>query len=820
MFSRKLCYNLITITTIINYMPIMVNCDSAFLTKQTNLSENERKNGTADENIRAYVSEYKTVLLNVSDRFASSVRQEHSYADKIVHFNAYGKDFTLVLQLDRSLLSPDLNVTMGKSTWSGSQLSTMDLSSVFSGSVLGEKSSFVYGKIDRGTFDGIIQTKDGIFYLEPLSKYSPDGMDDSRVSIVYRKVDLMDKKSPDNFKQKEHCRAANSSDIQQPMFLTNVRNKHSRAKRAAIFSYSCTLHIVVDHTFFSRIGQSSRSQTIAEILYLVGSADHIFRSTDFDGDGKGDNVGFIVAAITIHTNETADDYKMSDSTDVYAYLNQFSKYNFNDYCLGIAFTSRDFEDGVVGLAWVGNSDVYGPPGGICQTRLSLSGELFNLNTALVSLFNYGSRIPSYRAALTVAHEFGHSFGSAHDDVTDVSCSPGNEIGNFIMFPYAADGSKPNNNMFSSCSLSQIYPVIVNKGECLRREIGSVCGNGIVEVGEECDCGSSRLCEFYDDMCCVPSDVTHEVDRPCNFRRQQGKVCSWTLSPCCSKNCTYIPATDNHECAEATRCKQESVCDGTSGECPDGSFSLDGIPCDGGKKVCEKGLCTKSICESQGMDTCQCTGTEENMCMLCCSDNATKCQPAKNFEIIGVSDEILYRDAGESCYNNAGICDKKHQCIRNYPNDVIKRLGKIFNDDNLEDMKTWLKKYWYYIVIALIGIAILIFISILTKKKLDNTHIDAYRMGRLMRVTEQANLEKERQKRQFKEFEEKYNEKIQNAREGAIQREFTEAVSRLVNLFPTAKTETIAEVCRKSTSEDVAVRILLVKGYPIRRIVTS
>lgn len=799
---------------------LSTNCMCEHTKTQENEADNGRMTDDVDKNIRTYVKKYLNVSINVSDKTKSS----YEHVDKMVRFSAYGKDFTLVLHNDRSMLSQNLTVKIGKLVMTGSQFSDSALSSVFSGYILGETSSFVYGKIHKCSFDGILHTKDEELYLEPLSKYISDGIDRTffdKTSIIYRKSDLVDQKSLDRFEEGKRCISVNSSSVHSQSGVVKTRTKRSRAKRAAIYSYSCTLHIVVDHTFFINIGHSSRSETIAEILYLIGSADHIFRSTDFDGDGKGDNVGFMVTAITIYTNETIDDYKMADKADVYEYLNQFSKYNFNDYCLGIAFTARDFEDGVVGLAWVGNSDEYGPPGGICQTQLSLSGGSLNLNTALVTLLNYGSRVPSYRAALTVAHEFGHSFGSTHDDVTDKSCAPGNEMGNYIMFPYAADGSKPNNNIFSSCSLSQIYPVIVNKGTCFRQEMGSVCGNGIVEAGEECDCGSSRLCEFYGDICCVPSDVTLEVDRPCHFRREQAKVCSWTTSPCCNRNCTYIPAADNHICAKATMCKQESLCDGKSGECPNGSFSRNGVTCDGGKKVCNNGQCSKSICESQDMKICQCTETEDSMCMLCCqSDNNTECQPAQNFGFFGVFGEVLYQDAGEACYNNAGICDKIHQCVRNYQNDVIKRLGKMFNEDNLDEMKTWLKKYWYYIVIAVIGVLILVFISILTKKKLDNTHIDAYRMGRLMRVTEQANLEKERQKRQFKELEKKYDEKIKNAKEGTVQRELTEAVSRLANLFPTARSETIADVCRKCTSEDIAVRLLLVKGYPIRRMVTS
>ena len=45
------------------------------------------------------------------------------------------------------------------------------------------------------------------------------------------------------------------------------------------------------------------------------------------------------------------------------YLSQFALYNFDAYCLGVVFTSVDFDGGVLGLAWVGFADPKGPPGG-------------------------------------------------------------------------------------------------------------------------------------------------------------------------------------------------------------------------------------------------------------------------------------------------------------------------------------------------------------------------------------------------------------------------------------------------------------------------
>ena len=72
---------------------------------------------------------------------------------------------------------------------------------------------------------------------------------------------------------------------------------------------------------------------------------------------------------------------------------------------------RDFDGGVLGLAWVAQPPG-GSSGGICQERIDLSVGSRSLNTAIVTYLNYGSRQPRTVASITIAHEFGHNFGSS------------------------------------------------------------------------------------------------------------------------------------------------------------------------------------------------------------------------------------------------------------------------------------------------------------------------------------------------------------------------------------------------------------------------
>ena len=106
----------------------------------------------------------------------------------------------------------------------------------------------------------------------------------------------------------------------------------------------------------------------------------------------------------------------------------------------------------------------GAAGGICETYKPFdeNGEsvMKSLNTGIVTIVNYATRVPPKVSVLTFAHEVGHNFGAAHD--SDAACTPYSSFkdpnGNYIMFASATSGDRPNNRLFSNCSTRAIAAV--------------------------------------------------------------------------------------------------------------------------------------------------------------------------------------------------------------------------------------------------------------------------------------------------------------------------------------------------------------------------
>uniref|UniRef100_A0A674PJG6 ADAM metallopeptidase domain 11 n=1 Tax=Takifugu rubripes TaxID=31033 RepID=A0A674PJG6_TAKRU len=133
--------------------------------------------------------------------------------------------------------------------------------------------------------------------------------------------------------------------------------------------------------------------------------------------------------------------------------------------------------------------------------------------------------------------------------------------------------------FSRCSVDEyIQFLLQGGGSCLFNKPNKLldppeCGNGFVEPGEECDCGSQE-CARSGGACCKKCTLTHDA------------MCSNGL--CCS-GCKYelrgVVCRDT-----VNNCDIPETCTGDSSQCPHNVHKLDGYMCDNNQGRCYSGRC--------------------------------------------------------------------------------------------------------------------------------------------------------------------------------------------------------------------------------------
>ncbi|KAI7887863.1 Metallo-peptidase family M12-domain-containing protein, partial [Mucor mucedo] len=216
----------------------------------------------------------------------------------------------------------------------------------------------------------------------------------------------------------------------------------------------------------------------------------------------------------------------------------------------------------------------------------------------------------------VAHEIGHGFGAIHDctshmcpcngecgccPLSETVCSAGDT---YLMNPT----SNVTTNDFSPCSISDVCNTFPNIGYCLNtpdlRTGGtfSLCGNGILEPGEECDPG------LTDSPCCFAKTCKLKPNAVCDNQ--------------CCLNCAIAPP--DTICRPAvSECDSAEFCTGSNSSCPIDIHDKDGASCANGTMKCASGICTSrdQQCMARGLRqniSEQCS-FQQDSCLISCTD---------------------------------------------------------------------------------------------------------------------------------------------------------------------------------------------------------
>uniref|UniRef100_A0AAZ3PD22 Disintegrin and metalloproteinase domain-containing protein 9 n=1 Tax=Oncorhynchus tshawytscha TaxID=74940 RepID=A0AAZ3PD22_ONCTS len=171
----------------------------------------------------------------------------------------------------------------------------------------------------------------------------------------------------------------------------------------------------------------------------------------------------------------------------------------------------------------------------------------------------------------VAHEMGHNLGMNHDN-SRCSCNGGSCI-----MAASATGS----TLFSDCSASDFERLVLRGGGvCLLNQpsqsnIVSVgkCGNGMLEEGEDCDCGTPQECT---NKCCDAATC----------KLTWGSACA---QGACCKDCK-ISVSGTPCRGSVNSCDLPEYCNGSTSFCPSDFYIMDGLLCENDAAYCYEGRC--------------------------------------------------------------------------------------------------------------------------------------------------------------------------------------------------------------------------------------
>ncbi|XP_076847784.1 disintegrin and metalloproteinase domain-containing protein 10 [Brachyhypopomus gauderio] len=595
-------------------------------------------------------------------------------------FKAFQRVFHLRLKQDIDGFADDLKVFFGNESWTG------DLSHIYSGVLEDESGSSCQGSILDGLFEGSIKTSNGTFYVEALQRYTAEQMDHH--SIIYHEDDVDEALLGAG-------RAAFCGTDALHSLIGALRQDVpvSRSKRTVDQSKtSCLLHLHVDHLFYGKFG--SIEAVVAQVASYMKVINNLYHKEGFDGI---DLIDFKVKSMTIISEADPDDPLQETYIGPEKLLSIFSEMNWGNYCLSYLLTNRDFS-GVLGLAWEGKTDDWG---GICSKHMYLKdGRSSSLNTGLVTLKNFGRYLPPKFVQLTFAHELGHSLGAPHDEGSDCG---GLEItggkGRFLMFPQAADVVQENSDRFSPCSLRHISRLLqIKKDKCFVVSDQPICGNRILEKGEECDVGHDE-----GDPCCYSSKAP--IGTQC--RLKPSKKCSPSQGLCCSSSCVY--KNSGLTCEEVSECRMKSVCTGLSAVCPRPPAKPNLTVCSLGTRVCHNGECSRSLCVTHGLEQCECPGeSRKKRCHMCCQ-HAGKPHTCASTTSSVLSMFFKGRQValvpGSPCSKNQGYCDHFQTCRLLDADGPIARLKNSFLHLNeFSDLADWMKANWWVILLAILAVS--------------------------------------------------------------------------------------------------------------------
>ncbi|XP_049615191.1 disintegrin and metalloproteinase domain-containing protein 11 isoform X2 [Syngnathus scovelli] len=452
---------------------------------------------------------------------------------------AFGSSFILDLELNHHLLSTDYVERHFEEDGQPSQMKGGE-HCYYHGRLRGLPRSWVAVSTCRGLW-GMFSDGNVSYGIEPASGGEAD-------HVVYRmpRIDLLPFPPPDGKRRDGDDWSALEARKRLANSLRRSKRQVRRGQRTVQTETKyIELMVVNDHELFVQQRRST-SHTKNFAKAVVNMADAIYK----------DQLNTRIVLVAMETWSSENRIAVGD--DALLTLRDFMKYrkaSIRERCDAVHLLSgRTFMSSRSEAAYIG---------GICS-------------------LNRGGGINEYGAvgpvAITLCQSLGQNIGMLRNKdrpaAGDCRC-PDPWLGCIM-----EDTGYYLPRKFSRCSVDEYLRFLQQGGgSCLFNKPSKLldppeCGNGYVEMGEECDCGTLVECTRNGANCCKKCTLTHNA------------MCSTGL---CCKDCKY--ELRGVTCREAVNdCDIPETCVGDSGQCPHNVHKLDGYTCEASRGRCYGGRC--------------------------------------------------------------------------------------------------------------------------------------------------------------------------------------------------------------------------------------
>ncbi|KAM5190163.1 disintegrin and metalloproteinase domain-containing protein 22 isoform 2-T2 [Callospermophilus lateralis] len=453
--------------------------------------------------------------------------------------DAFGTSFILDVMLNHDLLSSDYierHIEHGGKTVQ----SKGGEHCYYQGQIRGNPVSFVALSTCHG-LHGMFYDGNHTYLIEP--EENETAQEDFHFHSVYksRLFEFPMDDLPSEFQQ---------VNITPPKFI--LKPKPKRSKRQLRYPRNVEeetkyieLMIVNDHLMFKK-HRLSVVHTNTYAKSVVNMADIIYK----------DQLKTRIVLVAMET--WAADNKFAISENPLITLREFMKYR-RDFIKEKSdavhlFSGSQFESSRSGAAYIG---------GICSLLKGGGVNEFGKTDLM---------------AVTLAQSLAHNIGIISDKrkLASGECKCEDTWSGCIM----GDTGYYLPKKFTQCNIEEYHDFLNSGGgACLFNKPSKLldppeCGNGFIETGEECDCGTPTECVLEGAECCKKCTLT------------QDSQCSDGL---CCKKCKFQPM--GTVCREAVNdCDISETCSGNSSQCAPNIHKMDGYSCDGTQGICFGGRC--------------------------------------------------------------------------------------------------------------------------------------------------------------------------------------------------------------------------------------